>query len=69
MKYLIGEHPSGSTFYAAIDPSAHHVEGRIGQRKFHAFMSPFKTEQEAAIALLEAGAMLCGPGRPTDRSE
>lgn len=69
MKFLIAEHPGGWTLYGAIDPSAHHVQGRIAQRKFEAFLTPFKTENEAAVALLEAGAMLCGPGRPADRAE
>ncbi len=55
-RYVIGEHPQLGRLWAAIDPAAHHVEGRVAERRFSAFLAPFKSHEEAVAALLAAGA-------------
>ncbi|MBV9528202.1 hypothetical protein [Sphingomonas sp.] len=57
-RYLTGTHPQHGKLWAAIDPGAHHLTGRVGERKFVAYLAPFRSEEEAAAALLEAGAAL-----------
>jgi hypothetical protein len=46
------------TLWAGIDPDAHHLAGRVCERKFTAFLAPFRTEEDALAALLEAGGVL-----------
>src|SRR5688572_16766252 len=56
------EHPTRGTFFAAVDPEAHHVQGAVAQTRLSAFVAPFLSEQAACEALLAAGAVLCvGP--------
>ena len=56
--FIVGQHPVRGQLYAAIDPRAHHVEGQIAERKFPAFLTPFRTVEEAEAALIAAGAEL-----------
>lgn len=49
---------NGKTLWAGIDDTAHHLTGRVCERRFAAFLAPFKTEQDAIEALLEAGGVL-----------
>jgi len=58
-RIIRAEHPERGTFFAAIDPEAHHVEGRIAQTRLGAFVAPFRDEQAACEALLAAGGVLC----------
>jgi hypothetical protein len=51
--------------WAGIDPDTHHLEGRVCERRFGAYLAPFKTEEEAAVALLEAGGVLDVAAAPT----
>jgi hypothetical protein len=44
--------------WAGVDPDTHHLEGRACETRFGAFLAPFKTEEEAAAALLDAGGVL-----------
>lgn len=55
---VTGWHPHRGSLFAAIDPKAHHVEGRLAERRFSAFLSPFRCEGEALSALAKAG---CSP--------
>jgi hypothetical protein len=49
---------NGRGLWAGVDPDTHHLEGRVSERRFGAYLAPFKTEEEAAAALLEAGGVL-----------
>ena len=56
--FIVGIHPVRGQLYAAIDERAHHVESQIAERKFPAFLTPFRSVEEAERALIEAGAEL-----------
>lgn len=56
-KYIVGTHPTLGTLWAAIDEGAHHLEGRVAERRFPAFLAPFRSRQEAEAALVKAGAV------------
>jgi hypothetical protein len=56
--FLTGTHPKHGKLWAAIDPDAHHLTGRVCERRFGAFCAPFRSEAEGAEALIEAGATL-----------
>lgn len=47
-------HPDGSNRYAAADPVARYVEGRVCKLKFEALLHPYRNEGEARAALTEA---------------
>ena len=49
---------NGKTLWVGIDETAHHLDGRVCERKFGAYLAPFRTEDEAIGALLEAGGVL-----------
>ena len=55
-RIITAEHPKLGTLYAAIDPRAHHVVGRVAGRRFGAFLAPFPDEALAKAALNAAGA-------------
>lgn len=57
-RFLTATHPKHGKLWAAIDPDVHHLTGRICERRFSAYTAPFRTENEAAAALLDAGAVL-----------
>ncbi len=57
-RYVIGEHPQLGQLWAAIDPAVHHVEGRVAERRFSAFLAPFKSREDAEAALTAAGAKI-----------
>lgn len=59
--FLTGTHPEHGRLWAAVDPLAHHLTGRVSERRFAAFCAPFKSEKEAAAALQKAGAALDPP--------
>lgn len=52
---LTGDHPERGTLYAAIDAGAHHVTGRVADRRFGAFLSPFASMEAAQAALAAEG--------------
>ena len=54
--FLIATLADGAERWAAIDPYAHHLEARIGERRFAAYLAPFATEEAAREALIAAGA-------------
>ena len=56
--FISAEHPKRGTLFAAFDPSARFVEGRVCERKFAAFLAPFPDEASARMALKSAGARL-----------
>lgn len=54
-RFLIAEHPKHGTLWAAIDPEAHHVGAAVAERRFSAYCSPFRDEDSARTALVDAG--------------
>ncbi|MEO8455256.1 MAG: hypothetical protein ABI454_08850 [Sphingomicrobium sp.] len=62
--FLTGEHPEHGKLWAAVDPDAHHLSGRVCQRRFAAYLAPFRSEEEALQVLLAAGAVLEDPTAP-----
>jgi hypothetical protein len=56
--FLTAEHPTRGTLWAAFDGAAHHLQGRVAERRFPAFLSPFKSEQDARAALVSEGCSL-----------
>ena len=56
-RFLIGRLATGDLRWAAIDQSAHHLEGRIADRRFGAYLAPFRSEEDATTALIAAGAV------------
>lgn len=46
---------NGKTLWAAIEPETRCSEPKVRDRRFGAFLAPFRSEQEAIAALLEAG--------------
>lgn len=55
---LAAEHPERGTLWAAVDPSVHHIEGRVAELRFGARLAPFKSHEEAQAALVAAGCVL-----------
>lgn len=60
-RFLIGRGKDGSELWASIDPDAHHLEAAIAERRFGAYLRPFRDEQSARDALIAAGAALIEP--------
>ena len=52
---------NGKTLWAAIEPDSRCDQPRVCERRFPAFLAPFRTEEVAAAALLEAGGVLDDP--------
>ena len=61
--FLIGHKADGGALWASICPSAHHVEARIAERRFGAYLAPFSDEEAARAALIAAGAQVIEPER------
>lgn len=57
-RFLTAEHPEHGLLWAAVDPDAPHPNGRVAERRFVAFMAPFASDEDAAEALVAAGAVL-----------
>lgn len=57
-RFITGDSNDRGRFYAAVDPTAHHVEPGVPSSRLAAFWSPFRSRQEAERALIEAGTML-----------
>lgn len=55
-KFLVGKLGNGRQAWASIDPRAHHTEAAIAERRFSAYMRPFRDEEAARRALIAAGA-------------
>ena len=56
-RFLIGKLPDGGLAWAAVDPNAHHLQPRVGERRFTAYLAPYPTEEAARQALVAAGAV------------
>lgn len=54
--YVLGEHPTRGQLVAAVDPDALCLNSQIAERRFVAFMTPYKSVEEAEAALIDAGA-------------
>lgn len=57
-RFVTASHPALGTLWAAIDEGSHHLEGRIAERRFTAFLAPFRSRREAEAALTAAGGQL-----------
>lgn len=57
-RYVTASHPALGTLWAAIDERTHHLAGRIAERRFSAFLAPFRSREEAEAALIAAGCRL-----------
>lgn len=57
-RFLAADHDERGRLYAAFDPDVRHIEPGVRSSRFAAFLSPYNTREEAARALLEAGAVL-----------
>jgi hypothetical protein len=57
---LAGTCPGVRTLFGAVDPAAHHVEAKVGETRFAALLSPFRSEADALAALKAAGATVIG---------
>ena len=56
-QFLIGKLVNGSERWAAFDGSFHYHESRIGERRFEAYLAPYRDEDSARKALTAAGAV------------
>lgn len=57
-RFITASHPQHGKLWAAIDPESRVPEPRVCERKFSAFMRPFRTDDAAIQALLAAGGGL-----------
>jgi hypothetical protein len=55
-RFLIGRHPQRGLLWTAIDPNVNYLEPRITETRFAAYLAPFRSEDEARVALIAAGA-------------
>ncbi len=56
--FVTAEHPERGTLWAAIDEQAHHLTGKVAERRFGAFLAPFQSREQAAAALRLAGCAM-----------
>lgn len=56
--YIKAIHPQRGTLWAAVDPHARNLEGRVEDLRFGAYLAPFKSAADAEAALPAAGAVL-----------
>jgi hypothetical protein len=57
---IMGKLPDAGNLFGAVDGSAHHVQGKVGETRFAALLSPFRSEADALAALKAAGATVIG---------
>ena len=49
---------NAKSLWAAVEPDTRCEEPKVRERRFGAYLAPFRTEEEAIAALLEAGGVL-----------
>jgi hypothetical protein len=54
-KFVTAKHPQRGLLWAAFDSSVHHLEGRVADRRFAAFLAPFRNRGDAEAALVAEG--------------
>jgi len=54
-KFVVGTHPERGRLWAAFDPSVVYSPGKVGERRFVAFLTPFRTRELATAALVAEG--------------
>jgi hypothetical protein len=59
--YITAKHPECGTLWAAVDPNCHHLEGKVEELRFSAFLCPFRSDDDARAALTAAGALVEAP--------
>ena len=57
-RFVTASHPVRGTLWAAIDEQSHHLEGQVAERRFSAFLAPFRSRSEAEAALIAAGGTI-----------
>lgn len=50
-RIISAEHPAHGWLFAAFDPSARFVEGKVAHSRLGAVLAPFPSEEEARAAL------------------
>ena len=57
---IAGNVSGAGQVFVAVDPAAHHVEAKVGETRFAALLTPFRSEADALAALAAAGATQIG---------
>lgn len=57
-RFVTASHPARGTLWAAIDEHAHHLTGQVAERRFNAFLAPFRSRADAEAALVSAGGKI-----------
>ena len=50
-KFVTAYHPARGLLWACVDPSARCSTGQVAERRFPAFLTPFRSREEAEAAL------------------
>ncbi len=53
--FLVGHHPQREALRAAFDANARFLKAEIADRRFSAYLSAFRTEDDARASLTAAG--------------
>lgn len=49
---------NSKSLWAGVDETANYLTGCISERRFGAYLAPFRTEEDAKAALFSAGGVL-----------
>jgi hypothetical protein len=58
--FAVASHPQRGRLWAAVDANTVQSEGRVAERRFSAFLAPFRSLAAAQAALVAAGGKLEG---------
>lgn len=59
--YLVGQHPDRGALWAAVEPNVRFAKAEVSDRRWGAYLTPFKSEVDARAALVAAGARVIEP--------
>ena len=54
-KFVTATHPELGTMWACVEPTAVYPVGQVAERRFAAFLTPFRSRADAVAALRAAG--------------
>jgi len=54
-KFVTATHPALGTLWACVEPTAVYPVGKVAERRFAAFLTPFRSRADAEAALAAAG--------------
>ena len=57
-KILTAHHPEYGSLWASVDAATQCTKPRVAERRFSAFLAPYRSEEDAAAALIGAGGTL-----------